>query len=191
MNFLNLRSTYFFSVIFPKPRKNRFRLNDPSLRKAEQQYSSSDADSWTQEPKKKKIHYDKISVWPSAMFEDWVQKWKDQAVASSPPHTQPPPPPKPLPRTASLHDKLFRARSMAPASANQNELQRSNTTIGGGWYDRATSAPPAAPPPVFRRYRKNVVALFGALKSGIFFSNGLAAPMTSADASKEKNFKKR
>ena len=54
------------------------------LQKAEQQYSSSDS---IQEPKKKKIHYDKISVWPSAMFEDWVQKWKDQAaVAAS--HTQ-------------------------------------------------------------------------------------------------------
>ena len=124
------------------------------LPKAEQQYSSSDADSWTsQEPKKKKIHYDKISVWPSAMFEDWVQKWKDQATVQA----SPPPPPKPLPRTASLHDKLFRARSMAPAtvSTNQNtELKRSKTTIGGVWYDRATSAPPAAPPPIFRRYRQ-------------------------------------
>ena len=116
----------------------------------EQQYSgSSDADSWSSvnvgfspvnannNTKKRGIQYDKISVWPSTMFDDWVQRLKDQ-------------PPKPLPRTASLHDKLFRARSMAPN--HQSELHRSNTTATGGWnIDRATSAPPAPPPPIFRR----------------------------------------
>ena len=116
----------------------------------EQQYSegSSDADSWSSvncgtsavksgaNTKKARVQYDKISVWPSTMFDDLVQRWKDQ-------------PPKPLPRTASLHDKLFRARSMAP---HQSELHRSNTTATGGWNtDRATSAPPAPPPPIFRR----------------------------------------
>ena len=90
--------------------------------------------------KQKRIHYDKITVWPSNMFEDLMSKWKNE-------NQQPHQPPKPLPRTASLHDKLFRARSMAP---NHIEIHRSNTTAGG-WYDRATSAPPA-PPPIFRRY---------------------------------------
>ena len=91
--------------------------------------------------KQKRIHYDKITVWPSNMFEDLMSKWNKNE------NQQPHQPPKPLPRTASLHDKLFRARSMAP---NHIEIHRSNTTAGG-WYDRATSAPPA-PPPIFRRY---------------------------------------
>lgn len=88
---------------------------------------------------KKRIQYDKITVWPSSpsvMIEDWV---------SSGGHWRPSEPPRPLPRTASLHDKMFRARSVAPALA----ASKSASAI---FDSRATSAPPAPPIlPIFRR----------------------------------------
>jgi hypothetical protein len=93
---------------------------------------------------KKRIQYDKITVWPSSpsvLLEDFCGRSLKHLKY----------PPKPLPRTtASLHDKLTAARAKTVAPPTSGYF----TTTAFNVYHRATSAPPASPALLLERLQQ-------------------------------------